>query len=111
MGIKRWTKSKLISFVAEWQKILRLQDWIVEIKYDESIDSTAQVRYNAEAMHAVIRLNPKLVWKMEKHIVHELLHLKFPCCDYEPDTVGYYTFEQGIDTLAQALVKLKGDKR
>lgn len=104
---------------AEWQRILRLQDWdvrtsIVRASGMKMEDCNAEISVNVQHRLATVRildpidygddnLNPQ---DMERHLVHELLHihlwsftenLQGPLADAE---------EQALNMIANALIGL-----
>ena len=99
-----------------WQRLLRLEDWDVEVKvlryYDLGEDTTATMNQFPLKKDAVLRLidprdhNPR--WKpvdsVETDIVHELLHLHFgPLSDRENDA-KQVAEEQAVNAISRALV-------
>lgn len=114
-----YTNEELRAKCAEWQKILRLQDWdirtsIVRAREMQAEDSNAECKVNIQHRLAQIKivdpvdfhtdeLNPQ---DMERYLVHELLHihlwpftenLEGPLEDAE---------EQAINMIAGALIQL-----
>ena len=103
---------------AKWQKILRLQDWEVDINFYRSRDFTnsdalEECTFNINARDAVIKiLDPidfETEYDIEEVVVHELLHLHFAQWTVDNNYICPTSAEQGIDCIAQALIKL--DKR
>lgn len=82
-----FTEEQLQQKCAEWQKRLRLQDWIVKIRlcraHELPIGSLAHVHYTVEKKMASIRItdpvdyppDSMVPYDMENSLVHELLHL------------------------------------
>ena len=107
--------------LAEWQKILRLQDWIIKASIRRERDmylanSSAAVRYNYEKRMAFIHIMDPIDYEpdlmvpqdMEISLVHELLHLHYAGFDQtEKGTIEYALVEQSIEAISRALVELK----
>ena len=107
-----------------WQKILRLQDWFVEVEIVRKHEmewhtSKGEVWTRTNANRALIKLLdpvddtcPKTdPYDMEETLVHELLHLHMD--RFEPpkeDTIRSNELERTIDTLANVLVNLYRDR-
>ena len=117
------TLAEAVSLCAEWQKILRLQDWVVEVKIargngiDLSPACMGDVTSNPKRKMALIKLLDPNDWDrnimvpqdMEVTLVHELLHLQCRGFDYlikddSPEDTGY---EQMIILTSHALVYLR----
>lgn len=105
----------------EWQKILRLQDWIVSTSIERGRDfnlekSQGECSWNIQTKLAKIRvLDPSdyppgsmIEQDMEQTLVHELLHLHYaPFDNFNYDSLENTALEQSIDSIAMALVNLK----
>lgn len=106
---------------AEWQKRLRLQDWIVKpmiarARELESNNCGGECEWNLRLKTAVIRIlsavdyPDNLIFEqdMEQTLVHELLHLHFaPLFASTEDKSIECAQEQAIESIAGALVQLK----
>ncbi|MEK4236454.1 hypothetical protein [Paenibacillus sp. FSL H7-0714] len=114
-----FTEEQLKEKCAEWQKVLRLQDWDVKTSIERGRDmnlpnSNGVITVQEEHRSANIRILDPLDYSpdelhpqdMEKILIHELLHIHlFPMTkDYE----GYLATaeEQAINMIAGALVGL-----
>lgn len=101
-----------------WQKVLRLQDWTVKVRfvrqYDLHSSQQANCSSNCAKKCAQIRIvspddysNPEWPQDVEKSLVHELLHLHTaPFTDVAPPPLPLMLEEQAIDSLAGAFVSL-----
>ncbi len=114
------TENELRARCAEWQKILRLQDWDVIMTVDRGRDlmpdSLGQCDWTLPTKQAHIHIldpvdhPPDLKWPqdMEQYLVHELLHLHFaPFSRFDHESLEHITMEQAVDLIACALVNLK----
>lgn len=118
------TEPQLQRLTAEWQKILRLQDWDVHtetVRDRDMYSDNAQGECTWVLAHkeALIKLEDPVdyhaheAWPQdqEKTLVHELVHLHFAPFMLERDDPGYVAQEQAIELIAQALVSLKRAKK
>lgn len=108
---------------AEWQKRLRLQDWVVQAKISRNRDvgdkSQGHCRWVIQKKMATILILDPLDYPedtmhpqdMEQTLVHELLHLHFAPFDDEVDTPKEVAIEQATDCIAYALVNLHREKQ
>lgn len=112
--------TKLKKLKDQWVKILRLQDWDIELTFAENPTELENSCYgftkaNYDYKKAKIIIN-RLEWMnsdlalntdLEVTLIHELLHLRFPKM-----TLSDSVDEEGIERVAEALHKLKysGDK-
>jgi hypothetical protein len=108
---------------AEWQRILKLQDWdissvkIVSSREMGNLTQTGSISWDIAHMVASIKLiSPEdypgdaaqfFPYSMEETLVHELLHLRFAGFDVDSDSPEGLAQEQAINALAHALVTLK----
>jgi hypothetical protein len=105
----------------EWQKRLRLQDWIVECNIVRSRDmeiedAAAECHPILKKKIAALRIRDSIDYPikdmigahdMEQDLVHELLHLYlFPIHNDENDIV----VEQIVDCLATSFISLHREK-
>ena len=99
-----------------WQRVLRLEDWDVEVKvlrgYDLGEDTSAKINSFPPKKDAVLKLidprdhNPnwRPVDSVEVDIVHELLHLHFgPLSEYGNEAKRLAE-EQAVNAISRALV-------
>src|SRR5574343_330110 len=106
--------TKLKKLKDEWVKILRLQDWDIDVRFAESpteLEQTCFGRTRGEFKYkkAFIIINkPEWVYaeygpstNEEITLIHELLHLRFPIM------IGDNADEEGIERVAEALYNLK----
>lgn len=100
---------------AEWQKILRLQDWIVDVKICRERDMKlndcyAECELNLKKKMAHIRIldpidfPPDDEQDMELSLVHELLHLHFSPLSVDGKDIEE---EQAIEAISQGLLRVK----
>ena len=114
------TQAQLIKKCREWQKILRLQDWDIDVKISREWDfivkgRIGEISHNHEHKHATVRLLDPIDYDpdsyepqdMEIDLVHELLHLHFPDDAFNLQSNWEILYEQAINRVAEALVKLK----
>jgi hypothetical protein len=110
--------------LVEWQKRLRLQDWIITAKIararDLSLDnSAATVDWNYNKRMAVIKIIDEIDYQpglmeeqdMEISLVHELLHLHYAGFENtEADSIENSLMEQSIEAISRTLVELKREQ-
>lgn len=111
--------SHLAHLAREWQRILRLKDWDIRVRFahahDLSTDAQAECRWTLSSKKAVLLiLYPEeyddfiaFQQDIEKSLVHELLHLHFAPFAAETGTPEDTAQEQAIDLIACGLVNLK----
>lgn len=107
-----FTEEQLCSKCAEWQKILRLQDWDVEtsiVRQRIMPGNNGECEYYSELKHAFIRIldpidyHDPLPQDMEWILVHELLHLHFaPFWDDAKES----ELETAINQMANVLIRM-----
>jgi hypothetical protein len=117
------TDDELKKRCAYWQKMLRLQDWCVDVRYvgtDEVPDHAAgacEVHQDGklatvkilarEAYNETSQMMRAFGFDPEATLVHELLHIHFDkLLNSEADEHEAVMQEQAIELTAQALVKL-----
>ncbi|HEY9748532.1 MAG TPA: hypothetical protein V6C63_07630, partial [Allocoleopsis sp.] len=115
-----FTLQELYKKCEHWQKILRLQDWQVEVKFSRASDlssptNSGQAHINSTHKAALIKLldpidqqdsDRMIEADQEETLVHELIHLHFdPFMDHSisPRNTAQ---EIAIEMLSQALVSL-----
>ena len=100
---------------AKWQKILRLQDWEVDINFYRARDFTnadalGECSFNLNSREGFIKiLHPtdyEGTYDVEWVVVHELLHLHFADWTTKNNHECPVSGEQAIDAIAQTLSKL-----
>lgn len=115
------TEDQLRAKCAEWQKILRLQDWIVNVSICRERDMKnngccGEVEWTLEKRMAQVRILDPVDYPesameghdMEETLVHELLHLHMaPFQPDREDELRYCALEQAIDAISRGLVQLK----
>ncbi len=106
----------------EWQKRLRLQDWIIKAGIKRNRDmkdkSQGQCQWTITSKLASIFIldhldyppDSMLEQDMEQTLVHELIHLHFAPFDDESDTPKEVAIEQAVDCIAYGLVQLHREK-
>lgn len=114
-----FTQEELEQKLSYWQKRLRLQDWIIEVRIvrgrEMDDDYAAQVNWILPKKMATISIldpvdyPPDLMSEqdMENDLVHELLHLHLaPIHEhYGNECQKYITFEeQAIESIAFGLI-------
>lgn len=116
------TNDELQEACTEWQKRLRLQDWIIKCK----ISRASGVKDNSQAhcswvlekkMATIVILDPidypedtMHEQDMEWSLVHELLHLHFAPFDREHDEHKDVLIEQAVDSISWGIVNLYREK-
>ena len=113
------TQSQLTKKCREWQKVLRLQDWDIEVKIVREWDfvnkgSIGEVGRNNQHKSATIRILHPIDYDpcnygpqdMEEDLVHELLHLHFLSEMFDLEPKMEIQYEQAINRVSEALVKL-----
>ena len=112
------TQTDLEKLLAKWQRILRLQDWNIQVRFVrgyEIDDKQAQMHHNSNHKIGVVKLRAPQDWPpgdwledSESDLVHELLHLHMsPFDETKSDTQEAVCLEQAINSIAEALVKLE----
>ena len=106
----------LENLLAEWQKILRLQDWEVKIRFvrgHEIDDYQARIIHHDNHKQATVKLRDPIDWTSkdfpedsELDLVHELIHLHTATFERK-ESEGSMGAEQAIELIARALVGLK----
>jgi hypothetical protein len=110
------TETQLQALCDEWQQELGLSDWTIITKFaryhELEQDRAGNIEWNIERRGARIRIlqpndeAPDGLEVLPEHVlVHELLHIHFR--HYAPDGVENTCFEQGLNAVASALVRLK----
>ncbi len=114
-----FTEEQLRQKCEDWQRILRLQDWdvrtsIVRARDMRTKESNAEITVNIQHRSATIRIidpndydrenvNPQ---DMERHLVHELLHIHlWPFTDELTGPLADAE-EQAINMITGALIRL-----
>lgn len=114
------TVEQLREKCAEWQKILRLQDWDVQVSVDRAFNMklrevSGECEWLLQAKRAHIRIlhpddhprDTSLSEDMEQILVHELIHLHFaPFDKFEDGSLEQIAMEQAVDLIADSLVRL-----
>jgi hypothetical protein len=115
------SQRKLTSIKREWQKLLRLQDWKIKIRFatDEELEEATGVEAvgachsSPETREAQILIADVSVLEegdrqrdVENTIVHELLHVHFAPFQSDHEAVKLQ-HEQAIEPITDALLKLK----
>ncbi|WP_433956986.1 hypothetical protein [Cytobacillus horneckiae] len=113
------TEEQLREKLKYWVKILRLQDWIIEVKIARGKDmlenASACVNWTLSKKMASIKVLDPIDYPddvmgerdMENDLVHELLHLHLaPINDYFNNNNDFYnTFEeQAIESITSGLI-------
>lgn len=116
------TITQLKKLSVEWQRVLRLQDWLVKVQYSrnhemQSISSVGQCHWFIESKEATISiLDPAdrrpCNWPHdeEQTLVHELLHLHFAPFAAQEDSPAAIAQEQAIDLITWGLINTKRSK-
>jgi hypothetical protein len=106
----------LSALLAEWQPALRLQHWLINVRYERHLGSQGRVSYNLRSRTAVIRIidpldyeheNPNFPQDVERTLVHELLHLHFAPLQTRDKSPEDLAEDQAVDALARSFVDLK----
>jgi hypothetical protein len=114
------TNTEVQESCEQWQKVLRLQDWVIKAGIYRERDMhlgkcCGECEWNLKTKIATIRIldpidypdNLIMDQDMEKTLVHELLHLHFgPLYADTDDTSINDAQEQAIDCIANALVNI-----
>lgn len=106
-------KKNLQKLTAKWQKILRLQDWDIQVAYGgkaELVDDLHGVCHSDKTYKkaAIVisdgsnLVTDLLIFDDELTLVHELLHLVFE----EPSKKKIDDYERAIEQTAAALLNL-----
>lgn len=113
------TDVQLQERLAYWQEKLRLQDWIIEVKFARAREMdgeyAAQVNWTLSKKMASVKILDHIDFPndvmgardMENDLVHELLHLHLaPISDHFGNGSELYsTFEeQAIESIASGLI-------
>ena len=105
----------LTKLASKWQKLLRLQDWEVNIDYYRAReftnpDALGECSFNLNSREGFIKiLHPTDYdgeYDLEWVVVHELLHLHFADWTAKNNHECPVSGEQAIDAIAQTLSKL-----
>ena len=109
----------LNSMCAEYQKLLKLQDWEIIVRLVDQRDIPGRegdVRYNSVARVAYIKIPTPDTWNsgfvmqyqdMQTTLIHELIHLMFVHVtpEFEKGSAQHELWERGIDCIAKAFTK------
>lgn len=100
-----------------WIHALGLSGWTIDVKYVHPIDceidgnacsGTCTVSRPLQQAVIKIAVPPTDEDRLEQTVVHELLHLYFDLEDFQnPSSYGYVRSEQGVDTIANLLVRMR----
>lgn len=115
-----FTHDELRAKCAEWQQVLRLQDWTVDLNIKRgrefvTKDSNAEVGLNEQHKSAFIAIMDPVDYDpdqrrpqdMERDLVHELLHIHFwTLTRGNDDTNIEIAEEQAINMIAEGLIQL-----
>jgi hypothetical protein len=122
-----FTQEELKKLCREWQAILGLSDWIVEVEISRK-ENFCKNKFEGKWLNglcqptlqtkvAYIHIldpidypdNAVLLQDMESTLIHELIHLH--TCNYnhrfEDDSVEWDYLEQTVEMLARALIKTR----
>lgn len=100
---------------AEYQRLLRMQDWVITVKYGKlpkGWSSTVEWRLPTRMavitiitseVHDAYKPKPLHTYDPEQFLVHELIHVRFETVDVK----GNDHYEFAIDATADALVALR----
>ena len=101
--------------VAKWKRLLGLDGWTVcvEAVHPQTMEAAASCMTTDARQIAHIRIAspPHGRDDAEALIVHELLHLYFPLNTVKDDSYEYVRAEQGIDHVANLLVRMDRECR
>lgn len=110
------TEEELRAKCAEWQKVLRLQDWIVVLKVKRGWDlpipnACGTCTWDLAQRTALISIADPIDYPpdaivpndMELTLVHELLHLHFAAIEPEGASVAG---EQAIESISWGLISM-----
>ena len=114
-----YTENELNVLCKNYQKILRIQDWIIEVKIVHTADiENADGRHDSDLgqMRSLIRLSSPESRKfayatphydMRQVLIHELIHIVFFLLGPKDDDVPTFDlWESGIDKISVALSEL-----
>lgn len=115
-----FNEDELQAKCAEWQKILRLQDWIIYPSVCRARDfnlpkSQAEIEPVLQKRMATIRILDQVDYPpdsvepqdMELSLVHELLHIHlFPLFADREDEMRQVAEEQAIEAISRGLIAL-----
>lgn len=113
------TEDQLRGKCAEWQKILRLQDWIITLRItrqrDMNLKGNAEIEATLPKRMATIRILDPVDYPdglaepqdMELSLVHELLHIHlFPLFADREEEMRMIAEEQAIEAISRGLIAL-----
>jgi len=111
------TIDELEDLCAKYQKLLRIQDWNIDIKIVhpselEEKNTLAHVHARLHSMYATIQFADPEVMKdvgnMHQTLIHELLHVVFHGLEPSTENAKIYDslWESGIDRTANAIYQL-----
>lgn len=112
------TIQRMRRLLVEWQRLLRLQDWDIELNFVHhhnlsrggfgEIDWTLEKKIATINMVYLKEVSKALEYNPEKTLVHELLHLRFSIvCRTKEGSIEDGIHEAAVDQVARALVKLR----
>ena len=100
---------------SKWQKLLRLQDWEVNVDYSRERDfankeALGECSFNLNSREGFIKILHPVDYDgdydLEWVLVHELLHLHFADWTAKTNYECPVSGEQAIDSIAQTLTRL-----
>jgi hypothetical protein len=112
------TRRQLDAALRFWTRLLRLQDWTIEVRFCRCYDINAGgcVAITPKRKVAIIKIaepadhEHPLDHDWESTLIHELLHIHLEGWDVEDDSADDVDKEQSTDLIARALLTLKRKK-
>jgi hypothetical protein len=114
------TQRKVGRLLAEWQRMLRLQDWVIQVRIVRqeefgSHEIQGDLSRNLERREAMVRLLDPVDYSpdsmvpenMERTLVHELVHLLLSGIGTKDGTPEALAEEQAVHSLDLALLTLR----
>lgn len=115
--IEKFDYKTLAKSVAEWQEILQLNDWLIQVCLTDDVDDNSHgvcdmVYDNKTAVIKIQKTKEYSPFKRPDEIilVHELLHCKFPILYDEHDVdqvIRSKLQHQVLEEMAKALIMTK----
>ena len=103
------TEAKLRKLCRQWQRILRLSDWEIDVEFKDDLghpETKGGCCLSPKFQEAEIDVKRGMDDKeVELTLVHELIHVRFPNHKVDDTTLYGYEFEVGIEMMARALTE------
>lgn len=110
------TTATLKRLMKLWQKRLKLQDWVVDVRFSSDMDSDSsagECSWHPDNRTATIHILPPniIIDDIEETLVHELLHILYEGHTWYSDDARSVHQERALNQTAAALVNAYSRKK